>query len=373
MLPLWQAEFALSLTQVGMMRSLYWGAMAAFQVPAGFLAERWGERGLLALGTAVTALGFVTLGLAGGAASLALILLIAGAGSGVQHPLCSSVVSKAYEDGAQRAVLGIYNFSGDVGKMVMPVLAALVAASLGWRWATTGYGVVGVSAALAVFIALGVLGAGVPPHRPPKRARIAYPTGGWGIRNRRGFKLLSAIGIVDQICRSTFMTFLPFLLIAKGAGVETVGLALALIFGGGAAGKFLCGILAERIGIVRTVVLSELITGGGSLLLLPLPLELSLVLLPVIGVGLNGTSSVLYGTVAEFVTPERRSRGFALFYTLSIGAGAVAPSIFGVVSDLAGVPVTLTIIGLLVFTTIPLARFLRTSLAAGSGPEPNLG
>src|SRR5256886_11935284 len=58
LLPLWAQEFRLGLTQVGMIRTAYSGAMAAFQLPAGLLAERWGERRLLATGTAVTAWGF---------------------------------------------------------------------------------------------------------------------------------------------------------------------------------------------------------------------------------------------------------------------------------------------------------------------------
>ena len=37
-------------------------------------------------------------------------------GSFWQHPLSSSVVAKAYEDGPRRAALGTYNFAGDVGK-----------------------------------------------------------------------------------------------------------------------------------------------------------------------------------------------------------------------------------------------------------------
>src|SRR5256886_16984338 len=51
LLPLWAQEFRLGLTQVGMIRTAYSGAMAAFQLPAGLLAERWGERRLLATGT----------------------------------------------------------------------------------------------------------------------------------------------------------------------------------------------------------------------------------------------------------------------------------------------------------------------------------
>src|SRR6185295_10343593 len=54
LLPVWAREFGLTFAQVGAIRSVYTGAMALFQIPAGLLAERWGERRLLALGTAVT-------------------------------------------------------------------------------------------------------------------------------------------------------------------------------------------------------------------------------------------------------------------------------------------------------------------------------
>src|ERR1043166_437025 len=104
-LPLWATEFGLTFAQVGLIRSAYTAGMSAFQIPAGFLAERFGERWLLAGGTLVTALGFIAAGWAGGFAALLLLLLAAGLGSGVQHPLSSSIVSKAYEEGAGRTAL----------------------------------------------------------------------------------------------------------------------------------------------------------------------------------------------------------------------------------------------------------------------------
>ena len=66
LLPLWASQFGLSYAQVGLLRTVYSGGMASFQIPAGILAERWGEARLLAAGTAVTALGFIAAGLTGG-------------------------------------------------------------------------------------------------------------------------------------------------------------------------------------------------------------------------------------------------------------------------------------------------------------------
>ncbi len=360
--PVWAREFGLSFAQVGLLRTLYSGGMAAFQIPAGLLAERWGEARLLAAGTAATALGFVAAGFAGGYAALLGCLLAAGLGSGVQHPLSSSLVSHAYEDGRRRVALGTYNFSGDVGKVVVPAAVAFAVPWLGWRGAVESFAVVGMAAAGLVLLALTNLEVGYPPLHEDRAERRHGSD--WGIRDVRGFQALSVIHVIDNSTRTGFLTFLPFLLIAKGSSVQAVGFALMLVFAGGAVGKFACGVLAERLGVIRTVIITEAATGAGILLLLTLPLGASLALLLVLGIALNGTSSVLYGTVADLVTSDRRGRSYAVFYTVGIGASALSPSIYGVVSDWGGVPLALVIVGLLVFVTLPLTLLLRRPLAA---------
>jgi FSR family fosmidomycin resistance protein-like MFS transporter len=359
-LPLWAAELRLSFTQVGVTRSAYSGGMALFQVPAGFLAERVGERALLGAGTAVTALGFVVAAAATGFWPLLLVLLVAGLGSGVQHPLSSSLVSQAYETGRRRAALGTYNFSGDLGKIAGSIVAGGLAALVGWRVAGAVAGGVGLLVAGLVLLALARLGAGGPP---PRAEAAAGGASGWGIKDGRGFGVLTAIGMIDNATRTGFLTFLPFALLAKGATVAGVGVALALVFAGGAAGKFVCGLVAERLGVVRTVVLTEVATAAAITGILAAPLGVAVALLLPVGVALNGTSSVLYGTVADLVRPARRSRAYGLYYTLSVGASALAPSAYGLVGDVAGVPVTLGLVAGLILLTVPLALVLRPVLA----------
>ena len=364
LLPIWANEFRLTFAQVGIIRTAYSGGMAAFQIPAGLLAERWGERRLLAAGTAVTACGFIAAGAVGGFLSLLLVLLIAGLGSGVQHPLSSSLVSKAYETGPRRAALGTYNFSGDLGKVAVPAAVALAAVAVGWRTASAAYGVIGLVAAATILGVLSRLTRGmseaVDHARSPEPG--AAPSG-WGIRDPRGFQALTAIGMIDNATRTGFLTFLPFALIAKGSSVAGVGTALALLFAGGAVGKFACGLVAERLGVIRTVVLTEAATALGILALIPSPLPVALAILPLMGVALNGTSSVLYGTVADLVTADRRSRAYGLYYTVTIASSALAPSVYGLIGDVAGVPATLVVVSALVLTTIPLCLVLRASVA----------
>jgi MFS family permease len=361
LLPVWATEFSLTFAQVGVIRTAYSGGMALLQIPVGVLAERWGERRLLAAGTAITGLGFIGAGTAGGFVSLLAFLLAAALASSVQHPLSSSLVSKAYETAGRRAALGTYNFSGDVGKAAIAAGIGLLAAWIGWRPATAMYGVLGVVAAVAIVLVLGRLAAGAA-DAPETRATARHS--GWGIRDGRGFGALTAIGMIDNATRTGFLTFVGFVLIAKGSSVAGVGLALSLIFAGGATGKFVCGLIADRVGVVRTVVFTEAATTLGILTVLVTPLPVALAVLIPLGVALNGTSSVLYGTVADLVLPERRSRAYGLYYTLTMMASSLSPLVYGIASDAFGVIPTLVVVATMVLTTIPLCLVLRPVVAA---------
>jgi FSR family fosmidomycin resistance protein-like MFS transporter len=108
------------------------------------------------------------------------------------------------------------------------------------------------------------------------------------------------------------------------------------------------------------VWLTEGLTAVGIAALLPLGLEATLLLLPIIGIALNGTSSVLY----DLVRPERRGRAFSVFYTGTIGAGALAPALYGVLGDALGVPSALIVVAAVVLLTLPLSLVLKPALAA---------
>jgi MFS transporter, FSR family, fosmidomycin resistance protein len=160
-----------------------------------------------------------------------------------------------------------------------------------------------------------------------------------------------------------FLTFLPFLLKAKGASLPTVGVALALVFLGGAAGKFVCGWLGARAGVLLTVLATEGGTAACIFGVLALPLVPLFVLLPALGVMLNGTSSVLYGTVPDLTPPDRAERAFALFYTGTIGSGAISPVLYGVLGDRVGADWATAATAIVALTILPLAFALAPHLA----------
>jgi MFS transporter, FSR family, fosmidomycin resistance protein len=358
LLPLWQAEFGLGYAAVGLLRALYVGSMAGFQLPAGIIAERFGGPVILGLGTALAGIGYLAAGTSVGFGMLAGALILGGLGSGVQHPIAANLVSLTYSGNRSRTALARYNFSGDLGKMAFPAATAWLITLMPWRAATMTIGVVGLLAAAAILAVRGL-----PSYRTTSKATAGNPQIAVAAPRGRGFWLLLAIAMIDSATRMGFLTFLPFLLKMKGADLPTIGIALTLIFTGGATGKLVCGWLGARLGVVGATFVIEGLTAAGILLLLPLPLTAGLIVLPVIGMVLNGTSSVLYGTLPELVPAPKRQRAFSIFYTGSVGAGALAPVLYGVASDLASVPTMMMLVAAVVLTTLPLAwrlgRYLR--------------
>jgi MFS family permease len=351
LLPVWQAEFALGYGLLALLRGLYAGVMAALQVPAGRLAERLGGRAVLALGTALAALGYALAGCSGGLLGLCAALALSGAGSSAQHPIASAAVSRAY-GAAARGPLGTYNFSGDLGKAAIPAATSLLLALMPWRHALWLLAALGAAVAAAVALLMPPVG----------RARAGEGAGAEAGGGRGGFALLFAVGVLDTGVRMGLLTFLPFLLRAKGAALPTIGPALALVFVGGAAGKFACGWLGARLGVLRTVLLTEGGTAALILATLALPLVPALAVLPLLGVVLNGTSSVLYGTVPELAPAGHAERAFAVFYTGTIGSGAVAPVLYGVLGDAVGPGWATAATAATALATVPLALLLAPKL-----------
>ena len=354
LLPLWQTEFGLSYGALAMLRGIYAGTMASLQLPAGRLARRWGHRAVLAAGTLLAAIGYAAAGASGSLLGLCVALALSGSGSSTQHPLASGAVSRAYGRDA-RQPLGIYNFAGDLGKAALPAAVSLLVTFMPWHQALWVMSALGCAVAVTIALFLPAI-----PRAPSPAAGASAP-----VRQAAGtgFNLLFAIGVLDTAVRMGLLTFLPFLLQAKGASTPMVGTALALVFIGGAAGKFACGWLGARMGVVGTVMATE---GGTAALIVAVmlcPLVPALVLLPLLGIMLNGTSSILYGTVPELAPADATERAFALFYTGTIGAGAIAPVVYGFLGDHIGVQGATLATALTALAIYPLAIALRAHLA----------
>src|SRR5260370_38071546 len=96
MLPIWQKEFGLGYAELGLLRGLFSGTMAGFQILSGLIAERLGTAPVLALGTALAGTGYCLAGASAGFGLLVVALFVGGLGARVQHPPAPSLMARAF-------------------------------------------------------------------------------------------------------------------------------------------------------------------------------------------------------------------------------------------------------------------------------------
>ncbi len=362
LLPVWQAEFGLSYAGLAVVRALYSGTMGGLQVPGDRLIAKLGPRAALALATFVAASGYLVMALPFGFPGLCIGLIVAGIGSSMQHPRASLLVTNTYGK-ASRGPLGMYNFAGDLGKAIFPAVVALLLPVLAWR------PIVGFMA-LAGLIVTAIL-LTLVPRQPFVAAAEDDCVANRG--HRRGFGLLLSIGALDTATRMGYLLFLPFLLHARGGKEAIVGFGLALLFIGGALGKAAFGWLGQHLGVVWNVIATEAATAALMIATLTLPLAPMLAVLPLLGIVLNGTSSVLYGTVPDVAPKGDVGRAFAMFYTGVLATGGLAPIAYGAIADQSTRTVGVMAAALTAASVIPLILALRPVLEKVHGASLERG
>lgn len=357
LLPSIKNELGLTFFQVWLLRSMFSGATAILQIPAGFLAEIVGEFWLLVLGNAWVAVGLIAMALSPVFIVLMAASFIGGLGGGTQHPLGSSLVSRAYDDRGRSTAVGTVNFAGDLGKMLAP-LVALIAVPFGWRAVLWAVGIGGL-----LFMTLSIpLRRSVDIGKPVSNEQAE--DGGLDDSGRMGgFVMLSVIGFLDSATRGASLVILPFVMDAKGMGPGQISLMLILLFAGGAVGKYVVGWLGERFSTVILIWGTKGLTAVLLMLSLATPALAMAPLMVVLGIGLNGTSSALYASVANLIPQRRRARFYGLFYTTNEVGTVLVPLIYGVVADMFGLNAAVIVMGLATMVILPVSLGLRSHLS----------
>ncbi|MDP2873341.1 MAG: MFS transporter [Bacillota bacterium] len=396
LLPVIASELHLSYAQASLIRGVFNTAGGALQLPAGILAERFGEWTLLVLGNAWLAAGVLGMGLVGSFYALLSVVLLGGIGANVQHPVGTGLISRAYDGPGRARAIGTLNFSGDLGKLIAPAIAGSIAVVWGWRYAllcsgavalllivsswvwTRGRGFDRASGHAATVAAAGRAQPDPARSAPGVAADALAPTPapapttaqgrgqgrarGWGIKAPWALAALVSIGVLDSSVRGATLTLLPFVLTAQGLGTGAISALYTVIFAGGAAGKFVCGAVADRFGTLPMIWATEALTALSAVAFLVTPRWLLVPLALVFGFALNGTSSVLYAAVAPMVDADRRSRVYGIYYTATICASALAPVMYGALGDHFGLAPAFGLAALVTLLILPLSLSNRRYL-----------
>lgn len=339
--PALRAHFDLDLAGVGLMIGAISIGLVPTLIPWGAAADRFGERGVMAIGlvgsaAALSAAALVPHPLAAGG-----LLMLAGASGASVNAASGRAVMTWFPARSRGLAMAVRQTS-------VPVGAALAAVALP-AVATAG----GVPAVFLVLAAVCLVAAGAvavfvrePPDAP---ARGSRPAGRMlDVLADRRLQRLSAAGlllVVPQFLGSVFLV--EVLHTGSGMPLAAAGALLALTQVLGAAGRLGNGFWSDRVGSrlrpLRIVAALVAVGFGAAALLQPGPVVLlAVVLVPAAALAISW-NGLVFTAAGELAPPGRAATAMAVSNTANYLAAAATPVVGGLVAQAAGWPAMLAL------------------------------
>lgn len=324
-----RGAFGLSLAGVGALLAAPSLGIILTLLGWGALADRVGERWVIAVGLSGAAV-FLALGaLAGDARALGACLVVAGACGSAANAASGRAVVAWFPASQRGLALGWRHMSTPLG-------GAIAAAALPVAAHAGGVGAALVT--LAGACAVGALAGGLllrDPRRPPVRAASAAGDDRSPLRDGGIWRLSLGTGAV-VLCQLSLLSFLAlYLHEARGWSVGAAAGALALVQLLGAAARVAAGSWSDRTRSrlvplrLLAVVSAGALAGAALLLALPGPFGPALLIgASVVAMAGNGVS---FAAASEMAGPRRVGTALGLQNTILFCAVVVAPPAFGAV------------------------------------------
>ncbi|MBN2982035.1 MFS transporter [Cohnella algarum] len=333
-------SLSLSYAQVGWVTFVLNMTSSVMQPLVGAYTDRRSSAHMLIGGVALSLLGIIGLAFAPSFWAVLLAVLFIGLGSAIFHPEGSRVVYFA-AGGRRGFAQSVYQVGGNAGSSLAPLMTVFVFVPLGQIGAAWGsaFAVVAFAAVLAI----------IPWYRNRLRQFNAEKTAARSAKGKTG------TGALQSHPRAAFaMSLLVFIVFARswyhsGIGsyyqfflIEDYGLSakqaqipLFLFLAFGVAGTFMGGVLADKIGLKKMIVLSIAGAIPFSLLLPYLPLSLVYPVISILGfILLSGFSvAVVY---AQHLMPAKVGMASGLTTGLAFGMGAIGAVVLGKAADVFG-------------------------------------
>lgn len=357
LIPLLHTQYGYSLAEAGLLASAPNVGLVLTLVAWGALADRYGERIVLATGVAATALAGVGAMLTGDLVLLGVFLLLGGMASGSVNAASGRVVIGWFPRNRRGLAMGIRQMSQPLGVAVASLTVPPLASAAGVP-AALALPVV-LLVVLAVACAIGI----VDPPRPPRTEASApvpnpYRSGAalWRIHG------VSALLVVPQFTLSTFG--LVWLIADQGWEPWAAGVLVAVAQFAGAFGRIGVGVLSDRVGSRLRPLRWVAVAGVVALLLLAATSAIDgavavaavlFVAATTISVADNGLA---FTSVAEIAGPFWSGRALGAQNTGQFAAAAIAAPAVGALIGLVGYPLAFAIVALTPALALPLVPSL---------------
>ena len=132
-MPMIRDELSLNYTQAGVIISAFSITGGISQLPAGWLADRFGARFMIAISVSGVALAGLLVGLSHSYIALIAFLVLAALVGGGYHPSATNAISTVISTERRGRALGLHLIGGSSAFWIVPLVAAPIAATWNWR------------------------------------------------------------------------------------------------------------------------------------------------------------------------------------------------------------------------------------------------
>lgn len=335
LMPFIRTDLGLGYLQAGILVSSFSVPYGLAQLPTGLLADRLGHRRVMSLGFLAMAIWAVVIGLSRDYWQLSVFLGLLGICGGTYHPVAPALVSQVVHRSARGRALGLHLAGGTASFFLAPILAALLATTIGWRGAF-------FTVAAPTLLAGLLLWRMIRPAGAPERAQ---PTDTDTGKDRRSLLQLLrvvgvfiGIGLLANIVSTSIVSFFPLYLVDKYGVQETyAGMILSVIYGAGLVVAPIGGGLSDRFGREPLILLACLLTPLSVLFLTVTPFGVGFLALTVLlGASLTTRSVVIESLLIDRVPIARRGSILGLYFFLSMESSSVITPGTGYLIDRIG-------------------------------------
>jgi predicted MFS family arabinose efflux permease len=148
-----QDDLHISDGELGLIGGLYFALFyCCISIPVGWLADRTNRSKVLAAACAIWSAATMSCGMVASYAHFVIGYMAVGFGEAGGVPPSYSILSDYFPPGRRGTALGLFNLGPPIGASLGIAFGALIAESLGWRYAFRSLGAIGLAAALGVLI-----------------------------------------------------------------------------------------------------------------------------------------------------------------------------------------------------------------------------
>ncbi len=343
LLPFIRDDFSLGYVEAGLIVSAFGLAYGIGQLPAGWLADRFGARMLLTIGIVGVAVTGLLVGLSQTFIMLIVFLVVMGIVGGGYHPAASPLISSSVSPEKLGRALGIHLIGGSGSCFLAPLVPAAIASTWGWRGSFIGLAFPTALICGAMYILLRRRARGGLPNASPPAPESAAPTA------NRWHQLVAfmTLAVITQGVTFATLAFVPLYLVDSfGVSKVTAAAFLSISYSAGLWASPLGGWLSDRFGRVRVAL-------AVSLLSAPLIYALSTVsstaalgaLLFLIGVLMYLRMPASESFVIRNTPERRRSTVLGVYYFASMESGVILAPLLGILIDRVGYSFAFSVAG----------------------------